>query len=152
MIIIYIYIIYIYTCVEKQPVLEETESRKEETEPLHSEYKLFTQYHSRLSAIPSLVDLTSYFVTANIITKSDGETITNTVAAKSQKDALIKLLSKICLVLLRGHCDSKSFEKMLKIMQIYGTDTAQHVASEMLEAVSAPSPIQTTLPNTGMYV
>ena len=137
--------------VEKKRGVQETQSRKQKTQPSDLDYKLFMQYHSRLSDIPSLVDLTSYFVTANIITRSDGEIITNAVTTESRQKALMKLLNKVSLTLLLGHGDSKSFEKMLRIMQVFGSDTAQLVADEMLEAViKVPSPVQTTLPNTGM--
>ena len=141
---------FVRTCTEKQQVVQETQS---ETHSSDSEYKLFMHYYNKLNNIPSLVDLASYFVTANIITRSDGETIANHIATESQTVALRKLLNKLSLILLRGQCDSKSFEKMLRIMQIYGSDTAQLVASEMLEAViSVPLPVQATSPNTGIYV
>ena len=134
--------------IEKQQVVQETQTSKQTTQSSDLDYKLFMQYHSRLSDIPSLVDLTSYFVTANIITKSDGETIANLIATESQTVALRKLLNKLSLALLLGHGGSKSFEKVLRIIQIYGSDTARLVAHEILDAVvRVPSPAQ---PNTGM--
>ena len=140
-------------CIEKPQVEHETQSRKEETEPLHSEYKLFMQYHSRLSDMPSLVDLTSYFVTASIISRSDGETIINTITMESRTVALRKLLEKLPLTLLRARGDNKVFEKILRIMQIYGSDTVRLVADEMLEEViRAPLSVQITLYNTGTYI
>ena len=134
--------------IEKQQVVQETQSRKQAAKSSDLDYKLFMQYHSRLSDIPSLVDLTSYFVTANIITRSDGETIANVIATESQTVALRKLLNKLSLILLLGHADSKLFVKMLRIMQIYGSDAARLVADKMMEAViRVSSPVQT---NTGI--
>ena len=137
-------------CIEKQQMVQEIQS---ETQSSDSEYTLFMHYYNELKDIPSLVDLTSYFVTANIITQSDGETIANVIATESQTVALGKLLNKLSLILLRGKCDSKLFEKMLRIMQIYGSDAARLVASKMLETViRVPSPVQATSRITGTYI
>ena len=99
------------------------------------EYDLFMQYHSELYSVPSLVDLTSHFVAANIIKSSDAEAVANTIIMESQTAALRKLLNKISLTLLLGDGDSKLFDKMLKTMQIYSEDTVQHLATDMLEKI-----------------
>ena len=136
---------------EAQPVIQETQlTRKQKTQESDLEYKLFMQYHSKLSDVPSLVDLTSHFVAAKIITSSDAEAIANTIIMESQTAALRKLLNKISLTLLLGHGDSKLFDKMLEIMQIYGDDTAQHLAIEMLKAIGK---LQSAVPVTsGMHL
>ena len=132
--------------IGKQTVVQE---RMQKAQSLDLEYKSFMQYHSRLSNIPSLLDLTSYFVTANIITNSDGDAIINTVATESQTAALRKLLNKISLSILRGHGGSRSFDKILMIMQIYGSDDVQLLANEMLQTiVRLRSPHHITSPNT----
>ena len=122
---------------EAQPVIQETQSRTiQKTQQSDLEYKLFMQYHSKLSDVPSLVDLTSHFVAAKIITSSDAEAVTNTIIMESQTAALRKLLSKISLTFLLGNGDSQLFDKMLKIMQIYGDDAVQHLAADMLETIA----------------
>ena len=93
------------------------------------------QYHSKLSDVPSLVDLTSHFVTAKIITSSDAEAVANTIIMESQTAALRKLLNKISLSFSLGRGDSKLFDKMLKIMQIYGDETVQQLAADILETI-----------------
>ena len=143
----------ILVCVylEKQPVVQETQTVAQETQAIVKEtqsatkqktqqsdleYKLFMQYHSKLSDVLSLVDLTSHFVAANIITSSDGQAVINTMIIESQTAAALrKLLNKISLALLCSHDDSKLFHKMLRIMQVHGDDTAQCLAAEMLKAV-----------------
>ena len=108
---------------------------QEKTQQSDLEYKLFMQYHSKLSDVPSLVDLTSHFVAANIITSSDAETVKNTITTESQTTALRKLLNKISLALLRGHDNNKLFDKMLEIMQMYGDDIVQQLAADMSETI-----------------
>ena len=142
---------HVCICIEKQQVVQGVQSRKQKTQSSDLNYRLFMQYHSRLSDMPSLLDLTSYFVTANIISRSDGQSIDNIIITESQTVALRKLLNKLSLTLLLGHDDNKSFNKMLRIMQIYGSNNVQLVADEMLEAaVRIPSPVQTTLFITGI--
>ena len=69
---------------------------------------------------------------------------------ESQTAALRKLLNKISLTLLLDHGDSKLFDKMLEIMQMYGDDTAQHLAIEMLKAIGK---LQSAVPVTsGMHL
>ena len=138
---------YYIHLLEKQLVKQETQSAieqrtnqtqsstKEKTQQSDLEYNLFMQYHSKLTRIPSLIDLTSYFVAAKIITSSDAEAVANTIIMESQTAALRKLLNKISLTLLLGHGDSKLFDKMLKVMQIYGDDAVQHLATDMLETI-----------------
>ena len=150
--------IYLEKQEETQPVVQEPQSvvwetqsaTKQKTQQSELEYKLFMQYHSKLSDALSLIDLTSHFVTANIITSSDGQAVINTMIIESHTAALRKLLNKISLALLRGHDDSELFHRMLKIMQIYGDDTAQYLAAEMLKAVGKP---QSAVPVTyGMHL
>ena len=126
------------------------QERLQSAQLLDLEYKSFMQYHSRLSDIPSLLDLTSYFVTANIITNSDGDGIINTVAIESQTAALRKLLNKISMsIRYSDDGNIKSFDKMLMIMQAYGSDDVQLLANEMLQTiVKLRSPHQITSPNT----
>ena len=152
---------YYIHLLEKQIVKQETQSAikqrtnqtqsatKEKTQQSDLEYNLFMQYHYKLTRVLSLVDLTSYFVAAKIITSSDAEAVANTIIMESQTAALRKLLNKISLTLLLGHGDSKLFDKMLKIMQIYGDDTVQHLGADMLETiVKQRSAVPTT---SGMY-
>ena len=111
---------------------EQAESAtKEKTQQSDLEYKLFMQYYSKLSDVPSLVDLTSHFVAANIITSSDAEGVTEC----KKTAALQNLLNKISLVLLRDHDDSELFDKMLEIMQMYGNDIVQQLAAHMSETI-----------------
>ena len=118
--------------IEKQPVVQD---RKQKAQSLDLEYKSFMQYHSKLSDIPSLLDLTSYFVAAKIITNSDGDAIINTVTTESQTAALRNLLYKISMSIWCGHGGNKSFDKMLMIMQMYGSDNVKLLANEMLQTV-----------------
>ena len=108
---------------------------KKKTQQSDLEYKLFMQYHSKLSEVPSLVDLTSHFVAANIITSSDAEAITNTITTESQTAALRELLNKISLAFLLGHDGSELCDRMLEIMQMYGDDIVQQLATDMLETI-----------------
>ena len=119
----------------RQETLQTQSTIQEKTQQSDLEYKLFIQYHSKLSDVPSLIDLTSHFVAANIITSSDAEAIANTIIMESQTAALQKLLNKISLSFSLGHGDSKLFDKMLKIMQIYGDDAVQHLAADILETI-----------------
>ena len=114
---------------------ERTPATKDKTQQTTLEYKLLVQYHSNLAHVPSLVNLISYFVAAKIITSSDAEAITNTIIIKSQIVALRKLLNKVLSTFLHGHGDSKLFDEMLKIMQIYGDDSVQILAADMLGTI-----------------
>ena len=116
---------------------QETQSAtaKEKTQQSDLEYELFMKYHSKLNHLQSLVDLTSYFVTAKIINSSEAEAVTNAMITESKNAALRKLLSKISLVFLLGRGDSKLFDKMLKIMQIYGDESTQTLAADLLETI-----------------
>ena len=88
-----------------------------------------------LSDVPSLVDLTSHFVAANIITSSDAEAVTNTITTESQTTALRELLNKISLAFSLGHYDSELLDKLLKIMEMYGDDIVQQLVADMLETI-----------------
>ena len=120
----------------KQLLVQETQSAKKNAHLAKQKklselgYKLFMQYYNRLTGIPSLVELISHFVAANIISSSDGEAITSVVTTKSQTAALRKLLTKMLTV---SHNDHKSFYKMLKIMQAYGDSETKLLATEVLE-------------------
>ena len=115
---------------------EQAESAtKEKTQQSDLEYKLFMQYYSKLSDVLSLVDLTSHFVAANIITSSDAEAITNTITTESQTAILQNLLNKISLAFSLGNDGSKLFDKMLEIMQMYGDDIVQQLAADMSETI-----------------
>ena len=113
-----------------QETLQARSAFRETTQQSDLEYKLFMQYHSKLSEVPSLVDLTSHFVAANIITSFDAEAITNTVTTESQTAALRKLLNKILLAF-----SFELFDKMLEIMQMYGDNIVQQLATDMLETI-----------------
>ena len=80
--------------------------------------------------MPSLLDLTSYFVASNIISSSDGEAITSTVTTKSQTTAIRKLLTKIMAVC---HSDNKPFLKMLGVMQTHGDSAAKALGALMID-------------------
>ena len=110
-------------------------------------YKLFMQYYNKLTGIPSLVELTSHFVAANVISSSDGEAITSTVATKSQTAALRKLLTKILTV---SHNDHKPFYKMLRIMQAHGHSEARLLATYLLEKFSGF--LSSVSTGTGTYI
>ena len=113
-----------------QETLQAQSALRETTQQSDLEYKLFMQYHSKLSEVPSLVDLTSHFVAANIITSFDAEAVTNTITTESQTAALRKLLNKILLAF-----SFELFDKMLEIMQMYGDDIVQQLATDMLETI-----------------
>ena len=114
---------------------EQAESAtKQKIQQSDLEYKLFMQYYSKLSDVLSLVDLTSHFVAANIITSSDAETITNTIT-ESQTAILQNLLNTISLAFSLGNDGSKLFDKMLEIMQMYGDDIVQQLAADMSETI-----------------
>ena len=124
----------------KEKTQQQLAITKEKTHQSDLEYELFMKYHSKLNHLQSLVNLTSYFVTAKIITSSDAEAVTNAMITESKNTALRKLLNKISLVFLLGHGDSKLFDKMLKIMQIYGDDSTQTLAADMLKAIIKQRP------------
>lgn len=135
---------------EMQETEQETQETEQETQstkqilnicPSDLGYKLLMQYYNKLTSIPSLVDLTSHFVAANVITSSDEEAITNTVTTKSQTAALRELL-----MLMVCHSDNKPFCKALGIMQTHGNDTSKALAAEMLEKLLELST------DTGTYV
>ena len=108
---------------------------QERTQQSDLEYKLFMQYYSKLSDVLSLVDLTSHFVAANIITSSDAEAVTNTITTESHTAALRKLLNKVSLAFSLGRDGSELFDKLLKIMQMYGDDIVQQLAADMSETI-----------------
>lgn len=129
-------------------MVQEKQLAKQKTHQSDVEYKLFMQYYSKLSGIPSLVELTPYFVAANIITSSDGESIINTAITESPTAALRKLLNTIFLILIHGHSDDKVFGKILSIMKIHGDGPAQLLATE----IEPQSPVKITSVNIGAYV
>ena len=129
---------------ETQLMKKDTKLKKDLTD---SGYKLFMQYYNKLTGIPSLVELTSHFVAANIISSSDGEAITSAVTTKSQTAALRKLLTKILTV---SHGDYKPFYRMLRIMQAHGHSEAKLLATEVQGKISEL--LLNALTGNGMYL
>ena len=115
---------------EMQSNKQETQSIRQKKHPSDIGHKLIMQYYQELTGIPSLLDLTSHFVAANIISSSDSEAITSTVTTKSQTTAIRQLLTKIMAVC---YSDNKPFCKMLGIMQARGDNTANALGAVMLD-------------------
>ena len=119
------------------PAVQETQSIRQKTLSIQQDkdssnvgYRLFVQYHDKLISMPSLVNLTSYFVDANVISSSDGEAFTSAATTIDLTAALRNLLSKI---LTFCHSDNNAFYKVLRIMQIHGYHAIKLLATEMLE-------------------
>ena len=132
---------------ETWSIKQKAQLTQQERDPPNVGYKLIMQYYDKLTGIPSLVNLTSYFVAANIISSFDGDAIKNIVATKSQTAALRKLFTRILTV---SHNNHKPFYKMLRIMQIHGHSVIKRLATEMLEKFVELFLSAST--DTGMYV
>ena len=98
-----------------------------------TEEKVFTQHYSKLcDTLTDIRNLLPHFVTEKII-KSDDEEEISALTTSSQK--VQKLLRHISGPLKAGH--TRGFYTMLKIMEIYGTQATQELASQMNNSLSS---------------
>ena len=102
------------------------------TGPQSAEYKLFTDYYSKLVYILSAGDLSHYFVSDKIISLKDHEQIIRSIVPQ---DAAKLLLDRVSLQLQNGN--STVFSKMLLIMDCHGVSTAKAISLEIRKKLSA---------------
>ena len=96
------------------------------TDQQSSEYKLFDYYHNKLVDIVPATDLSHYFVSDNIITLEDYESI---IRSSTPQEAAKILLDKVSLQLQSGN--NTIFNKMLLIMDHHGVATAKELSHEI---------------------
>ena len=90
------------------------------------EYKLFSDYHSKLVDIVPATDLSHYFVSDKIITLEDYDKI---IRSPTPWEAAKILLDKVLLQLQSGN--STIFNKILLIMDHHGVATAKDLSQEI---------------------
>ena len=123
--------------IDIQPTVQETQSIKQKVQSTLPEkdasnvgYELLIQYYDKLTSTPSLLNLISHFVDANIISNSYGEAITSAAAATAYHTPVLQnLLSK---VLTFCHSDNNAFYRVLRIMQMHGYHAVKLLATEIL--------------------
>ena len=95
------------------------------------EFKLFTDYYSKLIDILPASDLSHYFVSDKIISLEDYEKI---IRSSLPQDAAKLLLDRVSLQLQNGN--SAIFNKMLLIMDHHGVTTAKELSQEIRSRLS----------------
>ena len=96
------------------------------------EFKLFTDYYSKLVDILPASDLSHYFVSDKIISLEDYEKI---IRSSLSQDAAKLLLDRVSLQLQNGN--SAIFNKMLLIMDHHGVTTAKELSQKIRSRLSA---------------
>jgi len=94
--------------------------------PKLAEYKLFTDYYSKLVDTLPASDLSHYFVSDRVISLADHEEI---VRSSTPQKAARLLLDRVSQQLQNGN--SSVFNKMLLIMEHHGIATAKIMAKEV---------------------
>ena len=90
------------------------------------EYKLFTDYYSKLVNTLPASDLSHYFVSDKIITLEDHERI---IKSAVTQDAAKLLLDRVSVQIQNGN--TSVFSKMLLIMDYHGVNTAKAISREI---------------------
>ena len=90
------------------------------------EYKLFTDYYSKLVNTLPACDLSHYFVSDKIITLEDHERI---IKSAVTQDAAKLLLDRVSVQIQNGN--TSVFSKMLLIMDYHGVNTAKAISREI---------------------
>ena len=98
------------------------------------EYKLFTEYYTKLLRILPAGHLSHYFVSDKIITLEDHE---NVIKSSSSQEAAKLLLDKV-LLQLQGD-NSTVFNKMLLIMDHHGVTDSKALSLEIRTKLSETS-------------
>ena len=96
------------------------------------EYRLFTEYCSKLVDILPATDLSHYFVSDKIISLEDYEMV---MRSSLPKEAAKLLLDRVSVQLQNGN--SAIFNKILLIMDHHGVTTAKELAQDIRSALSA---------------
>lgn len=96
------------------------------------EYKLFTDYYSKLVDTLPAIDLSHYCVSDKIISLKDHERV---IRSTIPEDAAKLLLDRVSLQLQKGNVTVLS--KMLLIMDYHGVGAAKTVSVEMRTKLSA---------------
>ena len=95
------------------------------------EYKLFTQYYSKLMSTLPASDLSHYFVSDKIISLVDYGVI---IRCTTPQKAAELLLERISSLLKNGN--NAVFSKMLLIMDRYGASAAKTISLEIRSTLS----------------
>ena len=90
------------------------------------EYKLFTDYYSKLVNTLPASDLSHYFVSDKIITLEDHERI---IKSAVTQDTAKLLLDRVSVQIQNGI--TSVFSKMLLIMDYHGVNTAKAISREI---------------------
>ena len=90
------------------------------------EYKLFTDYYSKLVNTLPASDLSHYFVSDKIITLEDHERI---IKSAVTQDAAKLLLDRVSVQIQNGN--TSVFSKMLLIMDYHGVNSAKAISREI---------------------
>ena len=96
------------------------------------EYKLFTDYYSKLVDTLPASDLSHYFVSDKIISLTDHERIIRTMVPQ---DAAKLLLDRVSFQLQNRN--NMVLSKMLLIMDYHGIDTAKTISLEIRSKLSS---------------
>ena len=90
------------------------------------EYKLFTDYYSKLVNTLPASDLFHYFVSDKIISLTDHEDI---IRSSKPRQAAKFLLDRVSVQIQNGN--TSVFSKMLLIMDYHGVNTAKAISREI---------------------
>ena len=96
------------------------------------EYRLFTEYYSKLVNTLPASDLSHYFVSDKIISLEDHERVIRSIVPQ---DAAKLLLDKVSLQIQNG--STSVFSKMLLIMDYHGVNTAKTISLEIRKKLLA---------------
>ena len=94
------------------------------------EYKVFTDYYSKLVDTIPACSLSHYFVSENVISLTDHEEITKPTTPSHRAAQL--LLNKV-LYMLKEHKSVDCFNRMISIMEHHG-DGATHALSQEIQS------------------
>ena len=89
--------------------------------------KVFTKYYASLTSVLPIKNITSHFISAGVISFEDEEVIQQ--MTRSEGSSLF--LRKIASSLKAGH--TKSFDKLLCIMEEHGSMSCGELANQMRE-------------------
>jgi len=108
------------------------------------EYKVFTDYYSKLVDTIPASNLSHYFVSENMISLTNHEEITKPT---TPSHTAVQLLLNNVLYALKDQGSTEYFYKMLGIMKCHGNSATQDLSSEIHSKVLKPNNGQ-----QGMYV
>ena len=108
------------------------------------QYKLFIDYYNKLVKTLPASDLSHYFVSDKIISITDHERI---IRSTVPQDAAELLLNRLSLQLKNGN--DILLNKMLLIMDYYGTDAAKTISLEIRSKLSLLECKDSTVSSSG---